>query len=448
MRKLEQFIYKYLLYYPTVLLKGVNVPKYLKEYKKSQYTSVLDQKLYQEDKLIEILTYAKNNIPYYAEILKNVDVTKGLKVLLEIPILNKQIIRDNNKELINSNIKNVVKKMSGGSTGVPINILKDAPAHARMLAAMWRGYSWAGVDIGHRRGHFWRIKPGILVKILDVITNRRRYSSDTYNQTLDYPSFEKSLLKFQPTFVYGYSRSIHTFAKHIKDKHLAFPNLKSVISTCGHLTDDTRKLLSETFKAKVFNEYGCGEFGPIAQECAHGSMHMSFENQIVEILDNDNNPCVPGEVGNIVVTELHNKAMPLIRYKIGDLAAVLPISNKLCDCGSSLPVMSEPKGRECENLKHKNGTTVFGGRLLVTFADRCVDNTEYGIDAIQFIQKSYTDFIVNIQPTEIFNIDKAYEISYNALKDIFDYDINITIKQHANLTRTDSGKFMSTICEM
>jgi phenylacetate-CoA ligase len=128
--------------------------------------------------------------------------------------------------------------------------------------------------------------------------------------------------------------------------------LKCVITTSEILDQASRDLIESVFDVKVYNEYGCGEVGSIAHECEHGNMHIMASNLIVEI---DNSGQSDEYDGEIIVTDLHNYSMPLIRYRLGDYAE---FSDSDCRCGRGLPIIKKIHGRAYDivvdpaNYKH------------------------------------------------------------------------------------------------
>jgi phenylacetate-CoA ligase len=167
--------------------------------------------------------------------------------------------------------------------------------------------------------------------------------------------------------------------------------LTAVVTTAEVLTPSDRTLLESTFGARVYNEYGCGELGTIAHECERGSMHLNSENLIVEILDGPRH-CSAGEVGELVITELNNTAMPLVRYRIGDFAA---FSRERCACGRSLPALEGIYGREYDLIYNRSGH-MFHGEFFMYIAEEA-QRQGLGIGAFQIIQDAYDHFTIRVQ---------------------------------------------------
>ena len=119
-----------------------------------------------------------------------------------------------------------------------------------------------------------------------------------------------------------------------------------------------REKIENIFKAKVFNRYGCREFGNIATECEmHNGLHINSDRFIIEIVDEKGNKCENGTLGEILVTDLDNFVFPFIRYKIGDLAIM---SETACTCRRNLPLLEKVEGRVFEMIQGPNGNVVAG----------------------------------------------------------------------------------------
>ena len=130
----------------------------------------------------------------------------------------------------------------------------------------------------------------------------------------------------------------------------------SVIIPVGEvLTEQMRKLMQSVFQAKVADIYGCNEAGDVAWQCLEGGhYHINIDNVIVEVLT-DGKPAVPGQIGEVVITNLNRYAMPIIRYKNGDLAR---LSTQDCPCGCKLPMIAEIIGRSGEDITLPTGRIV------------------------------------------------------------------------------------------
>src|SRR5262249_18305868 len=131
------------------------------------------------------------------------------------------------------------------------------------------------------------------------------------------------------------------------------------------LHDWQRKSIEQVFDCKVTNRYGCEEVSLIACECErHEGLHVNADGVYVEIIRNGR-VARPGESGSVVVTDLTNRAMPILRYQVGDVAVV---SDRRCDCGRGLPLLERLEGREADYVVTPAGELISGISLTENFA--------------------------------------------------------------------------------
>src|SRR5690606_30639221 len=120
------------------------------------------------------------------------------------------------------------------------------------------------------------------------------------------------------------------------------------------LLDRERELIERVMGCKVTNRYGCEEVGLIASECEeHRGLHINVDDVFLEVVDDEGRPVKPGIPGKILVTDLANYGMPLIRYRIEDVGI---LSDRQCPCGRGLPLMHSIMGRVADFLKRADGT--------------------------------------------------------------------------------------------
>ncbi len=154
-------------------------------------------------------------------------------------------------------------------------------------------------------------------------------------QSLD--EFHSALLRHRPRIIQAYARSAVLFARYLETRGLTPHRPRAIVTSAESLDDDDRTLLERTFGCPVFNRYGCREVSVIASECAaHTGLHVMAEGLYLEI-ETPTGPAKPGEVGSILVTDLLNVAMPLIRYRIGDMGSW---AAGRCSCGAACPAWS------------------------------------------------------------------------------------------------------------
>ncbi len=162
--------------------------------------------------------------------------------------------------------------------------------------------------------------------------------------------------------LFGHAHSLYLLAHFALDQRLTVNPVKAVISTSMMLLDNERVVIEQAFGCKVGNRYGCEEVGLIASECEqHKGLHINAEHTFVELLRPDGRPAAPGEEGDIVVTDLVNRGMPLIRYRIEDVGVA---SGRVCSCGRHMPLMEKVVGRVADFLIRRDGSLVQGVSLV------------------------------------------------------------------------------------
>lgn len=431
---------KYLFYYPATLLRGELVWKYLKQYQEQQWQSKDSLMQYQIVSLKRLLHHAADTVPYYQHVFfdGNIDINKidNLEQLKQIPILTKSDVVSNADELRSTkHFTFISNKTTGGSTGQAVSISKNADALARERAATWRAYMWAGVSIGDIQARFWGVplsqKRKFFYKVVDYISNRSRLSAfNINNKSLD--AYYQKLIRLQPAYLYGYVSMIVDFATFIIDNNYKpIPSLKCVITTSEILNQHSRNIIETAFNTKVFNEYGCGEVGSIAHECEYGNMHIMSENVIVEI-DHTNSP--DDSSGRIIITDLHNYAMPLIRYDVGDFAT---LSTDACECGRNLPVIKKIHGRAYDVIKAPDGIKYHPEVIMYIFED--LKSKNVGIKQFQVIQKEIDLLEITIIKDNHYN-QSTETVLTQSIKKAIHPSIRIIYHYTDNIKREASGK--------
>jgi phenylacetate-CoA ligase len=435
---MNQSIAKYLFYYPSLVLRRQNVPKYLKAFRKSQWLSRDQIEKIQLEKLIGILEYAKARIPYYKVGLRDIAprTLKSLYELESIPILTKDAIKEHFQQMHITDCK-YYEKTTGGSTGNPVTVCKNAAALAQEDAAYWRGYEWAGITVCSPQGRFWGVphksRARKIAYLKDIALNRLRCSAFSFDQeSLDL--FIIKLDRFKPTYLYGYVSMLEYFANHLSMRQTKLDTkLIAAVATSEILSGYHRKLFEKAFGCKVFEEYGCGEVGTIAHECEFGSLHINAENLIVEIVREGK--AVPiGEQGEVVVTDLNNIAMPLIRYNLGDLSS---LKKTTCGCGRGLPVLGPVVGRAYDTILNREGKAFHGEFFLYIFEE--LQDKGIRVGGFQVIQEDYDNLTIKVVAEDDEKVFLERFIDERLQREYGPY-VRTSYQYVARIEREESGK--------
>src|SRR5690606_12574062 len=141
-------------------------------------------------------------------------------------------------------------------------------------------------------------------------------------------AFVKRWREFRPDMIFGHAHSIYIFAKYLNENGITDLRPQGIVATSMMLLNHERDVIELAFAAKVTNRYGCEEVGLIAVECAeHEGMHINSPHIILEALDGNDQPVTPGQPGKLVITDLNNYGMPLIRYRVEDVGV---LSERIC----------------------------------------------------------------------------------------------------------------------
>ena len=440
------WITRNLIYIPIYLMRGEHTLKYMEEIQKYHKKPAYVMRQIQWQKLIDILNYANDHNHYYKKLFaeNSIDVKriKDASDFMKIPILTKEAINLKANEMISTDSRRISKRKTSGSTGIPLVFVKDRDATAYMDAMMHEVYSWYGIELGDRQGRIWGMPLGFkartFTQIKDLLLNRKRMVSFEINRSNSI-DFYNILKKFKARFLYGLVNTTVEFTKELIDAGLDPATLRfnAVITTGEILFPFQRDFLKQAYQCPIVNEYGTTENGIVAFECKKGKLHLLTHNVYIEFINPETNqPAKPGELGEVIITELHSYAMPFIRYKVGDLARP---SNETCDCGLELPVISEVVGRVSDLIITPDGRQVSSAILSYSMPK--------GVKRFRTFQKSPSGIEVLLQ--EKAPIGKDDLLSFEKkLRHYLGEEIKIDIKKVDTIPIDSSGKFRHFVTEI
>jgi phenylacetate-CoA ligase len=356
---------------------------HLDRLKRSEWCSLDELRGIQTGELRKLLTHAYDHSPYYrrafAERALHPTDIRTIDDLGKLPLLTREAATDCFADRMSSaEPLPRIRKMTSGSTGRPLAFAYDVGSEYWRQAAKLRGYGWAGYRPGDRSLHFWgsiaSVKaPTLKKKIkggLDHFMRREHFIDCTDHSEEALATVVRRLRGIRPEVIVCYAQAGAALARHIVDrKSRDWPDV-AVISAAERLFPADRDVMTEAFGPGIFETYGSREVMLIAAECeAHRGLHVSMENLAVELIVRDGEaerPALPGELGEVVVTDLHNYGAPFIRYLNGDLAVAAP--SERCDCGRALSRLQRVEGRETDTLRDVDGRPVGGMFFVVLFS--------------------------------------------------------------------------------
>jgi len=370
------------------MVLGLSINKELKKWRKLQWLSKDELQTIQHKKLKDLLIHCSHNIPYYKNIADNIKFSPNadpVKELKKFPFLDKQIIkRSLPADILDKNRKTYFIDYTSGSSGIQGAFYSDKEAYSIALAIQSLWWNWTGYEFGDRLLQTGMTLKRGLVKGLKDFLFRVKYIQAFHMDSNMVMNNLSSLRGTKDYYLMGYASSLYTYAKFTKENEINDIQFKAAVSWGDKMFPDYRKLIESQFNTVVFDTYAACEGTMIAAECEYHNYHIMTPHVFIEILDKNGNEVELGEMGEVVVTRLDNYLMPLIRYKIGDLA-VKADPEKKCPCGRSFPLLGRIIGRDTDIIYTPGGKS-----LIVHFFTGIFEFVDQ-IQQFQVIQHSLND---------------------------------------------------------
>lgn len=318
--------------------------------------------------LRKLLEHAQHTCPYYSNewtaLGLDANSIQSIEQFAKWPLLTREAIRRNRLKMRTTAPLKRMSKATGGSSGEPLQFDLDSGSNDRRTAMTYRGYGWAGAAPGTKQLYIW----GTLVGNLPAWKRLKVDLHHRFDRHLILSCFEFTpermrshfdrMNRYQAEVIVAYTNPLYEFARFIKQNGLVPAKPRSIIVGAEKLHDFQRELIEDVFQAPIFETYGSREFMLIGAECdQHCGLHLSMENLLVEILNDDGSPTPHGQEGNIVITDLYNYGMPFIRYVNGDRAVA---GFEMCPCGRGLPLLKKVVGRQLDTLDTPDGRKIPG----------------------------------------------------------------------------------------
>lgn len=446
---IRRFVYRvaYLIWLRLDYFKMVKTYRFMK---KNQYKSIEHNIRVQKELLYNIVKFSIENVPYYKLIAEKTQIIILKDTIFEdikkFPILTKEILREKGNLFLPLNRKSKYRlNTSGGTTGEPIIFIQDQKYILDGIAATHFIDEIGGYHLGERVIWLWgNINDLGLNSKKKIKSLINRYIQNIYIQNSFKMSDDKiyeyitQINRLKPKVLIGYAHSLYEMAKFIYTKNLKIHKLRSIISTAGVLTKEIKDLCKKAFKCKIINRYGSREVGQIATSCEKtDKLHINMYKQFVEILDKNNNVLKEHQKGEIIITNLSNYGMPLIRYRIGDLGA---LDYSQCSCGRGLIRLDNVYGRTVGILKSSNGDLIDGLYFIHLFYFR------KNVKKFQIIQNKIDEIEINIMTLNKKSLEAwSEEELINRTKRVMGDDCKVNINYQEDIPPSKSGKFQYII---
>lgn len=403
---------------------------------------------FQLERLRAFLTKVGTHVPYYRDCFKNLsfDPQKitSLANLQKLPLLTKSIIRTEGDRMKSDIAQGLARFNTGGSSGEPLIFFIGTERVSHDVAAKWRATRWWNVDIGDTEIVVWGspIELGTQDRvraIRDKLMRTELMPAFQMNDT-NLDQFVARIRERRPKMLFGYPSAISHIATHAQRRGIPLNDLgvKVVFCTSERLYDHQREAISNAFACPVANGYGGRDAGFIAHECPAGSMHITAEDIIVEIVDEQGDVQPAGISGEIVVTHMATSDFPFIRYRTGDIGM---LGNTPCSCGRGLPLLKEIQGRSTDFVIASDGTVMHGLALIYILRDLPA------VRAFKIIQESLNLTRVQVVANPSFGITDETTIR-EGLQARLGNDVEIDIQLLAEIPPEKSGKHRYVVSQV
>jgi phenylacetate-CoA ligase len=423
--------------------KGTGTFRWLRRLEATQW---LDSAQLQEIQLVRLrehLQFAFDHVPYYRRLLTEHDIVPGRIYSLDdfrrVPFLTRDLLRAHFDDLrARIRLRGVQRVATGGSTGSPVTVLVDAERTGFGQAARLRSHRWFGLEPGAREVVLWGSpielgRQDRLRSARDWLLNSALLSAFDLGETAlaRYASF---IGRFRPEKLYGYASALSLMARYLSARSWRPPgSLKAVFTTAEPLFDFQRQAIAEAFGCAVATEYGARDGGLMATECPAGSLHVPAEGILVEVENGGSNG-----LGEIVVTNLYSDAMPIIRYRTGDLGRLDPTP---CSCGRGLPRLQAVEGRRTDFLVTPDG------RVLHALSVIYILRETPGLSSFRVVQESIDRLGVLVVPRGPLPGD-ASDALQAKIRRLMGPGVEVSVETVSVLPFEASGKFRYVVSKV
>jgi len=408
------------------------LPAYKRQFDSSRIIKI------QNARLINIIQHCAKHIKYYRELFAAAGIDpehiRSASDLPKIPVLPKAELKNRFWDFLAPRLQECRVTRSSGSTGTPVCILSDGTSRKYNSATVIRSRLGMGLPLARRpiltplksaqagqNKPRWTYVQGI----------HKTYYINPYLYTDESMDYTKQIIKnlTLPTII-GITPAVKAMALGVRDGFIPKFKPGSIITYAETLEHNVREMIETTFDTKVSDVYACSEVGEVAWECgASDGYHINAENCIVEVLKNDE-PVADGEVGEVAITSLHRYAMPLIRYKNGDLVR---LAKHDCPCGRKLPMIAEIVGRTGDDIYLPNGKKLLWNHLKSHM-------THPHIRQFQLVQDTKGNFIIKYIPEKQADRKDLDALLLKRYQSMIGDSVEIKIEHVKEIAPASSGK--------
>lgn len=377
----------------------------------TQWWTAEEIKRHQFNQLNVVLRHAVQTVPYYTELFRKKAINLPEFIdevfIASLPISSRADLQAAGTRLFSTRLPaehgNHSPAKTSGSTGQPLTFGRTAATQAIWLACALRDHLWherdftgklcairwaaPGVseapngscypDWGRTAASIFQTGPASILSVIAKLSEQYAW-----------------LIQQKPDYLMSFPSNLIALTDYARKNNLSLPKLKEIRTFGEMLTPENRSSIETGWETKVVDLYSCEESGFLALQCPKNNhYHVQSESVLIEILNERNQPCAPGQMGRVVITNLNNFSTPLIRYEIGDYATV----GAPCNCGRGLPVIMNIHGRQRNRLILPDGQSLFprvGERSLneclpgvMISKLKCIQNSTHEVELLLVVDR-------------------------------------------------------------
>ncbi len=418
-------------------VKNLKVNEYYKFFTSTSNWNRRQIEEYQIKQLKNLLIYAGENVPFYKKRFTlcgfNPKSFTCINYFKKIKPLTRSDLQQNEEELVANDFdpQKCIKSSSSGTTGTPVSYYHDIDAESAGIASGYALYYMVGWKPGRRGIHIWGNPESIkkwsrlTSKAKRKLLNQRFIPAPLLNEYSNFPAIIKQLIRFKPEFIDGYSCAIYYLASYLLEKKIEIPRPKMIFSTAENLLDYQEEIIEEAI-GPVSDLYGCGEINGIAMRPAGSDKYYLMEPHVLVETEKRDDGFM-----DILVTDLNNMTMPLIRYKLGDLIEELHEGND--NNPFSFKFFKKVVGRSIDIINLGNGRKILpvslvGGTFMRKFEAIKRHKVVWNGSFLNFIFETNSDVDLNTLRSMI-------------KKTLQPYDVEFKIKLVDKIMPSRNGKF-------
>ncbi len=391
--------------------------------------------------------HAYNYVPYYRETMRGLGLTpadfQSAADLSKLPLLERRQLQRDPEYFVTRGKPRPgwLKQATGGSSGAPVTVYHDTAALMRMAAYSHREGPVIAAITRLPRGYRQTVVsniPGGMYNTYHYLDRHtlappgRRLTKQFLSMADPVEENLRRLNEFRPDILRSFGSYLALFFSYLEASGAAFHRPKIISSTGDRLPQPIRRLITDKYRIPVITDYGASEAPKIGFECeAHLGLHLNLDFYPLRLVDPEGREVPAGETGEVVVSDLVNRGIVILNYRLGDLAALLP---QACPCGRTLPLLSFPQGRIYDFIRLTSRKKIHPMVVLQVF------RFEQEIYQFQVVQKALDLLEVRLVPKEECNQKELAKRLQARFAQIFGPEMRVEVVFVSDVERTASGK--------